>query len=168
MDANVKKTVLRMIPYGLYVLTVVGKDGSISAATINWVTQASFTPPLLAIGVKADSRAHQLVKEAGVFALNFLGKGQQAAAFAFFKPAEVKDHTLSGEPYHPGANGAPVLDNAPAHVECRLVATVEGKGDHSVFVAEVTDAGLRQPPAGRPDDAILWLKDLGEKIFYGG
>ena len=22
--------------------------------------------------------------------------------------------------------------------------------------------------AGRPDDATLWLKDLGEKTFYGG
>ncbi len=49
-----------------------------------------------------------------------------------------------------------------------MVASVEGKGDHTVFVAEVVDAGLSQAPAGRPDDAILWLKDLGERIFYGG
>ena len=168
MDSNIKKSVLRMIPYGLYVLTVTGKDGAIAAATINWVTQASFTPPLIAIGVKAETHAHALIKEAGIFALNFLGKGQQAAAFAFFKPTEVKDHLLSGEPYHAGSTGAPILDNAPAYVECRLVASVEGKGDHSVFVAEVIDAGLSQQPAGRPDDATLWLKDLGEKIFYGG
>ena len=36
------KTALRMIPYGLYVLTSESKDGRIAAATINWVTQASF------------------------------------------------------------------------------------------------------------------------------
>ena len=168
MDAGVKKTVLRMIPYGLYVLTVVGKDGSIAAATINWVTQASFTPPLLAIGVKADSHAHQLVKDVGVFALYILGKGQQSVAFTFFKPTEVKDRTLSGEPYHPGSMGSPILDNTPAFVECRVAGSVEGKGDHTVFVAEVIEAGLPQVPAGRPDDAILWLKDLGERIFYGG
>ena len=168
MDTNVKKTVLRMIPYGLYVLTVTGNDGSIAAAAVNWVTQVSFAPPLLAIAVKADSHAHALIKTNGTFALNVLGKGQQAAAFAFFKPTEVKDNTLSGEPYHPGSTGAPILDNAPAYVECKLVDSIEGKGDHSVFVAEVIDAGLTQPPAGRPDDATLWLKDLGEKIFYGG
>jgi flavin reductase (DIM6/NTAB) family NADH-FMN oxidoreductase RutF len=51
MDPNAKKTALRMIPYGLYVLTAKGKDGAIGAATVNWVTQASFTPPLVAIGV---------------------------------------------------------------------------------------------------------------------
>ena len=33
MDANVKKTVLRMIPYGLYVLTAESPAG-ISAATV--------------------------------------------------------------------------------------------------------------------------------------
>jgi hypothetical protein len=38
MDANVKKTALRMIPYGLYVLTAKGKDDAVAAATVNWVT----------------------------------------------------------------------------------------------------------------------------------
>ena len=37
MDANAKKTVLRMIPYGLYVLTARGKDDAVAAATVNWV-----------------------------------------------------------------------------------------------------------------------------------
>jgi flavin reductase (DIM6/NTAB) family NADH-FMN oxidoreductase RutF len=168
MDNNVKKTVLRMIPYGLYVLTVAGKEGSIAAAAINWVTQVSFAPPLVAIAVKADSHAHALIKTTGTFALNVLGKGQQATAFAFFKPTEAQNNTLSGEPYHPGSTGAPILDNAPAYIECKLVDSIEGKGDHSVFVAEVIDAGLTQSPTGRPDDATLWLRDLGEKIFYGG
>jgi len=48
-----------------------------------------------------------------------------------------------------------------------LVDTVE-RGDHSIFVGEVVDAGLTQEIGGRPDDATLWMKDLGEKTFYGG
>ena len=35
MDENAKKTALRMIPYGLYVMTAEDKDGRISAATVN-------------------------------------------------------------------------------------------------------------------------------------
>ena len=46
MDADQKKTALRMIPYGLYVLTAQDKNGARTAATVNWVTQASFEPPL--------------------------------------------------------------------------------------------------------------------------
>jgi flavin reductase (DIM6/NTAB) family NADH-FMN oxidoreductase RutF len=50
MDANTKKTALRMIPYGLYVLTAKGQDDAVAAATVNWVTQASFAPPLVVVG----------------------------------------------------------------------------------------------------------------------
>ena len=167
MDANAKKTTLRMIPYGLYVLTAANKSGQVAAATVNWVTQASFEPPLVVVGVKADSRAHALIKETKAFALNVLGKGQQALAFTFFKPAERKGDTISGEPFRSGATGAPILASALAFVECTLEATVE-KGDHSVFVGKVVEVGLAKPPDGRADDVTLWLKDLGEKVFYGG
>lgn len=167
MDPQARKTALRMIPYGLYVLTAAKPDGTVAAATVNWVTQASFEPPLVAVGVKADSHAHALIKDARAFALNILGKGQQALAYTFFKPAERRGDTLSGEPYRPGTTGAPLLASAPAFVECRLVDTVE-RGDHSVFLGEVVAAGVASAPAGRLDEATLWLKDLGDKVYYGG
>jgi len=167
MDPNAKKTTLRMIPYGLFVLTAAHPDGRVAAATINWVTQASFEPPLVAIGVKADSHGHALIKDTKAFALNVLGKGQQALAFTFFKPAERQGQTISGEPFRAGTTGAPILTNAPAYIECTLESTVE-IGDHSVFVGKVVDVGLSKPLEGRFEDATLWLKELGDKVYYGG
>ena len=35
MNSEAKKTALRMIPYGLYVLTAEDDDGRISGATVN-------------------------------------------------------------------------------------------------------------------------------------
>src|SRR5262250_983865 len=102
MDANAKKTALRMIPYGLYVLTAKGKDGAVAAATVNWVTQASFAPPLVVVGVKTDSGAHAIIKDSRAFALNILGKGQQGMAFTFFKPAKRDGQTISGAPFRAG------------------------------------------------------------------
>jgi flavin reductase (DIM6/NTAB) family NADH-FMN oxidoreductase RutF len=167
MDGSVKKTALRMIPYGLYVLTGETTDGRVAAATVNWVTQASCEPPLVVVGVKADSSAHSVIKDAKAFALNVLGKGQQPVAFAFFKPAERDGNRIGTETFRTGKSGAPILEKAPAFVECKLVDTIE-KGDHSIFVGEVIDVGLSQEISGRPDDATLWLKDLGANIFYGG
>jgi len=168
MDPNAKKTALRMIPYGLYVLTAASRDGSrVAAATVNWVTQCSFEPPLVAVGVKVDSHAHPLIKETQAFALNFLGKGQGPLAFTFFKPAEVKGDTISGEKFRAGQTGSPILASTPAFVECALEATLE-KGDHSVFVGRVVEAGVAKTPDGRLDDATLWLKELGDKVYYGG
>lgn len=167
MDEATKKTALRMIPYGIYVLTARGADGTLAAATVNWVTQSSFKPPLLAVAVKEDSSAHALVKASKSFALNVLGKGQQKLAFSFFKPAIVEGNRLSGEPFRAGVTGAPLLESAPAFVECRVVNAVEG-GDHTLFLAEVVEAGVAKAPGGRADDATLWMRELGDNVFYGG
>lgn len=167
MDDNAKKTALRMIPYGIYVLTAETKDGDVGSATVNWVTQTSFKPPMIAVGVKADSTPYRVLKTAGHFALNMLGKGQQGMAFAFFKPAERDGHTISGEPFRTGNSGAPLLLNAQASVECRVVAIVE-QGDHHIVVGEVIDAAITHEPKKRPDEEILEMKDLGANVFYGG
>jgi flavin reductase (DIM6/NTAB) family NADH-FMN oxidoreductase RutF len=167
MDPDTKKTALRMIPYGLYVLTAEGQDGRVAAATVNWVTQSSFEPPLVVVGVKADSGAHSIIKDAGAFCLNVLGKGQQGTAYAFFKHVEREGSSIGGEPFRSGSTGAPVLESCPAYAECKLVETVE-IGDHSIFVGEVVDAGVAESLEGRPDDVTLTLGDLGDKVFYGG
>jgi hypothetical protein len=36
------------------------------------------------------------------------------------------------------------------------------------LVGEVVEAHLPKPPNGRPDAAILEMKDLGGTVFYGG
>ena len=156
-----------MIPYGLYFMTAEDKDGRISAAIVNWVTQASFKPPLVAVSVKADSQIYDIVKTAGNFALNVLGKRQHGTAYAFFKPAERDGQKISGKLFRKGSTGAPVLEKTPAFVECRLVTTVE-EGDHYIFVGKVGDAGVTQEPEGRADEVTLLLKELGEKTVYSG
>ena len=98
---------------------------------------------------------------------NVLGKGQQGMAFAFFKPAELDGHTLNGERFFTEVTGSPLLENAAAWLDCRL-QHVHECGDHSVFVGEVVGAGVRHTPEGRADDLTLTLKDLGDKVFYGG
>ncbi len=167
MDDNAKKTALRMIPYGIYVLTTETEDGEVGAATVNWVTQTSFSPPLVAVGFKADAVSYGIARKAGHFALNMLGKKQQGVAFAFFKPGERDGQTISGEPFRAGSTGAPILLNAQAAVECKIAEVVE-LGDHHVVVGEVIDTVVNHAPPGRPDEAILEMKDLGESVFYGG
>src|SRR4026208_1976536 len=167
MDADAKKTALRMIPYGIYVLTSESKDGKVAASMVNWVTQTAFQPPLVVVGVKADSGAHAIIKDSKVFALNILGKDQKGQAFTFFKPLEREGNSIGREPFRKGSLGGAILEKAPAFVECQLVDTIE-KGDHSIFIGEVKDAGVSVQPSGRPDDALLAMRGLGGKGFSGG
>jgi flavin reductase (DIM6/NTAB) family NADH-FMN oxidoreductase RutF len=153
-----KKTALLMIPYGLYVLSTKAGD-EVNAGTINWVTQCSFKPPLVAMGVKQDSRLYAMLKDSGVFALSFLASGQRDVAFAFFRPAKVEGNTISGQPFETHETGAPIISSAAAWVEGRVVGEL-AVGDHSCVVGEVTNAGvIREAP-------ILTLEECGVK--YGG
>ena len=158
MDDAAKKTALRMISYGLYVVTT--KQGAeYSAATINWLTQASFQPPLVALGMKADSTTRAHMRSGSAFAVNVLASGQKDMAFAFFKPTQVEGNKLSGYEFEPGPSGQPLLLEAPAWFECRVADIIE-RGDHHVVIAEVTDAGVRR------ESAPLTLTEVG--VFYGG
>ena len=163
MDAAARKTTLRMIPYGLYVLTA-ATDDSVGAGTINWVTQTSFEPPLLALGVKADTRSLANVKAGGKLALSFLGSGQGDLAFAFFADVAVEGNEFVAKdrrvPFERTPGGAIVLTDAPAWVELRVRQTVE-IGDHATVVAEVTEVGLRGE-----SPQVLTLKELN--LNYGG
>ena len=88
-------------------------------------------------------------------------------AFGFFKPAQRDGDTISGESFHIGNSGAPILDSAHASVECKIVEIVE-RGDHHIFIGEVIDAHVAKEPEGRADAAILEMKELGDNVFYGG
>ena len=161
MDEAAKKTALRMIPYGMYVLTARSKDGKNAAAgTVNWMTQASFQPPLVVVGVKNDSSLHPMVKESGVFAVNVIGKEQKNMAFTFFKSPPVQGNTIGGEPFEHGKHsGCVLLTNSPAWWECKVVSEVN-KGDHTIFVGEVVEAGVRK------QDQTILMRDHG--LNYGG
>ena len=97
--------------------------------------------------MKADfGRAHRRQGHRQ-FALNILGKDHKGLAFTFFKPAKLEDGKLSGQEFHAGANGAPILDAAIAAVELSVRQIVE-LGDHHIVVAEVTEAYVKEPADG--------------------
>lgn len=112
-------------------------------STVNWVTQTSFDPPLI---VKVDSLAHDTINETG--------------AYTLFTPLEKESHSELVKPLHR-------FLGIPRHSSCTLLESVV-KDDHSIFVSKVVNAGVKKQPEGRVDRVTLWLKDLGENVFYDG
>lgn len=142
MDPQEKKVALRSITYGLYVMTA-SNDGEFAAGGVNWLTQVSFEPPLVAAGVKADSGLHALVQATGRFVVNVLADDQLDIGKAFFRSTTVEGDRINDHKFERGvATDAPILDEVPYWFECQVTDTVTG-GDHTVFVAEVVGAGVR-------------------------
>jgi flavin reductase (DIM6/NTAB) family NADH-FMN oxidoreductase RutF len=158
MDPAAKKKALRLITYGLYVAT--SRHGEeFAAGTINWASQSSFTPALVMAGIKVDSRLHSVIAASNAFAIHIVGKDQKEFATTFFKGALREGDKISGYRFEEGSTGAPILIDAPAWFECRVLDSV-ARGDHTIYVGEVVDAGVRR------EVEPLTLRDTG--FFYGG
>jgi flavin reductase (DIM6/NTAB) family NADH-FMN oxidoreductase RutF len=146
MDAALRKRVLRLMTYGLYVVTAAAGD-DLAAGTVTWLSQASFEPPLVMAGIRRDGRVHAVVERSRAFAAHVLAATQQHVASAFFRPSLVEGGRLNGYAFERGpSTGAPLLLDLPAWFEARVTDTVR-RGDHTVFVAEVVGVGLRDPEA---------------------
>lgn len=150
VDEAAKKQTLRMVPYALYLMGVRRKEvrdvaTDLNAFVASWVTQVSFKPPMVVVGVKRDAHSNEMVKESRVFTLNVLGSDQKDLAQRFFKDLEVTEKTMGGVAYERGAaTGCAVFPDLPAHIECEVVEVVDGENDHSVVVAKVVDAVHRR------------------------
>ncbi len=113
------------------------------------------------VGVKADSGSAALVESTGAFALNVLGADQFDVGKAFFRSTTVEGDMVNGHRFEPGpTTGAPLLIECAYWFEARVTDMV-ARGDHTVFVAEVVEAGVR-------DETVvpLLLRDTG--MNYGG
>ena len=88
LDVDAKKTLLRKIPHGLFVCGVRSGD-EVNGFTASWVTQGSFEPPLVVMGVRADSSSHAIIEATSRFSLNVLRADQKDLAAVFFKPQKA-------------------------------------------------------------------------------
>ncbi len=159
LDEKVKRTLLRKLPHPLNICGV--REGEeLNGFTLSWMTQASFKPPLVTIGVRQDSRSHAMIKASQVFTVSFLAAGQQNIAERFFQPQRRVGDKLGEIDFYVGeATGCPILSEALGYIECQVKGSLE-QGDHSVFLGEVVAAGLHQ------DAEPLLLKDTSWQ--YGG
>ena len=140
MDAVAKKTVLRLFPYGLYAVTVAEGDER-NAFTANWLTQAAFEPPMIGVAVENDGKSIEMIRRTGIFAVNVFATGQRELAGQLGRSFARNPQKLDGIAHHPAANGCPILDDALGWLECRVTGEVAA-GDHTVFVAAITEAGV--------------------------
>ena len=133
---------MRRFPHGVAVLTV-DAAGQRLGLTVGSLVSLSLEPSLVGVAIRRDAAMHELLREAGGFALSLLAEGQEwlAQHFARGVPPIALWHGIASRE---GAAGAPLLVGALGWLECRLAHEVE-TGDHTFFVGEVLSAELGPP-----------------------
>jgi len=141
MDEIAKKQALRLFSYGLYAVTA-REDDAIAAMTVNWATQVSFAPPMIAVSMERESRTRAMVMRTGQFALCIYAAEQRELAGLLGRHSAKVPDKCASVAWEPGsATGCPVIAGTLGALECRVVNTLE-VGDSILVLAELIEAHI--------------------------
>ena len=168
---EVVDTILEKMTYGFYLLAA-RKDGAdlktrekdwVSAGTVSWVMQTSFSPLQITVALQKNSDLHETVERAQAFTLTILGEGdeQLVEKFANNSKVDYSEEKVNGVCYSESESGAPILDCGIANLECKVVDALTTNGDHILFVADIVSV------ANRNDNRPL-CDNLDTDYAYGG
>lgn len=146
MPGDVAKALAR-ISGGLYIVTAGrASEGGVKGAMVaSWVAQASFEPLGMTIAVAKDRAIESLMQVGDNFVLNCLGEDDYSGLMKhFLQRFPAGADRFEGIGWHVGEAGGPVLDDAIASIECKVVSRME-TADHWVTYAEVTNGSVFKP-----------------------
>jgi flavin reductase (DIM6/NTAB) family NADH-FMN oxidoreductase RutF len=127
---------------GVTVVTTV-MDGVYYGLTVSSFASLSLVPQLVLVSIDQSIASHAALRNAGVFAVNILPENGEHLSRHF---ASRDPDKFRGVAYHTGETGAPLLEDALATIDCRIVQETPG-GDHTIFVGEVLSTTVNE---GKP------------------
>jgi flavin reductase len=124
---------------GVHIVTTEGEAGRLGL-TVSAVSSVSADPPMLLACIQRRSPIVAAIQANGVFAVNALADAQVAIADTFAgRPGQGRPYDFACATWDSGGLGAPLLQDAAARFECRLI-TSQAAGSHSVLVGRVLRA----------------------------
>ncbi len=172
--------VLFKITYGLFVVSSI-KDGRPNAQVCNTVFQITSSPARIAIGINKNNLTNEYIKASGVLAINIIGINDHDIIRRFgYRSGRVADK-FESVGYTAGKNGAPILDDCIAYIECRVSPEmIIDVGTHDLFIAEVQTGSVlrdvepmtysyfrrtKRGNTGRKKEKLKWVCKVCGQIF---
>ncbi|MBD0417843.1 flavin reductase family protein [Streptomyces sp. TRM S81-3] len=161
VDDAAMREVLSSFCTGVAVITATQPDGRPAGMAVQSFSSVSLDPPLVCFCPARTSTTWPKIRSAGRFAVNLLAADQQRLCRQF---AVTGGDKFAGADWHPGTNGAPLLDGALATIECELAGTLPG-GDHLIALGRVTALAAADRP--RTADPLLYFRRTYGRLRSG-
>jgi flavorubredoxin/flavin reductase (DIM6/NTAB) family NADH-FMN oxidoreductase RutF len=143
LSADLDKALGR-ITGGLYIITAKRNDVQ-SAMLASWVSQASFKPLGVSIAVSKDRAIESLMQVGDKFVLNVLEEtNYQPLMKQFLKRFAPGADRFEGVRTYPSENGAPILADALAYMECEVSSRMD-TGDHWIVYCSIYAGRVSKP-----------------------
>jgi len=131
---------LGRIASGIFVLTL-KRDRVETGMLASWVQQCSFHPPQISVAINRERPLATMLDRHIPFTLNVLENDQTDMLAHFGRGFPLEDDAFVGLEVERGGPGGPVLSEALAVLECRVVERFPA-GDHDMFLAQIVAGRL--------------------------
>lgn len=147
-----------IFPTPAWVVGTYGPDGRANAMTAAWGGICCSSPPMLAVSLRKATYSYQSILDRKAFTVNVPSEDQAAVAdyFGLVSGRNTDKFAATGlTPVRALTVDAPVIEEFPMVVECRLAQAIE-LGLHTQFVGEILDVRCEEAllnETGIPDPA---------------
>jgi flavin reductase (DIM6/NTAB) family NADH-FMN oxidoreductase RutF len=162
LDAADFRRAMGCFATGVTIITL-DLEGEVHGMTANAFASVSLEPLLVLVCVDHRAATHEHLHTKKRFGVNVLSQDQRAISEYYARPARTHERAEeeAGARFDRTRQGTPMLRGALAYLECRLHSAEEA-GDHTIFIAEVEDAVVRE---GEPLLFFRWkYRTVGEDV----
>jgi flavin reductase (DIM6/NTAB) family NADH-FMN oxidoreductase RutF len=144
------RRVLGQFPTGVAVVTAMRRDGQPVGMAVGSFTSVSLEPPLVGFLPAVTSKTWPEIEAYGGFCVNILSAEQESLCRTFSRSGADKFADVA---WRPSPNGAPILEDGLAWIDCGL-ERVDPAGDHYFVLGAVQDLAVQA--------------DSGPLVFFRG
>ncbi len=135
------KNALKLWASGVTVVTSQTEQHGIKGMTATSFSSVSLEPPQILVCINQSADTGEVILEGKYFAVNILTASQQDVSNQF-AGGSSQEERFANVAWHEGVSGSPVLDDALASIECKVVQQVLA-GTHWVIIGEVENVICR-------------------------
>ncbi len=152
MDRDTYRSLIGQFATGVTVVTT-NVGGRLHGMTANAVCSLSLDPLQLLVCVDRESNCYSQMQAAEAFGVSILAADQEEVSNRFARTTKPAEGSLQGVEYRLGSLGEPLIEDALAHLECRIADRLDG-GDHIIVIGDVVAGGQ--------------AREAAPLLFYGG
>ncbi len=135
IDASQFKNALKLWASGVTVVTAQSETQGLKGMTATSFSSVSVDPPQILVCLNQSTDTGTVVLEQQQFAVNILNSDQQDVSNQF-AGGSSQEERFANVAWEVGENGAPILNDTLASLECKVVQQVLA-GTHWIVIGEV-------------------------------
>ena len=128
-----------LYPLPAVMVSVASKAGEKNILTVSWAGTICSDPPMVSISVRPNRHSYHMIEETGEFVINLTTK-ELAFATDYCGVVSGRDvdkfQKLDLTPLKGKVVSAPLIEECPVNIECRVKQKIE-LGTHHMFLADV-------------------------------